>query len=294
MQTKQQIQTLLAAGGLAPNTRLGQHFLIDLNLMRLLLDSAQITKNDVVLEVGCGTGSLTCELAERAGAVIAVELDTNLAPIAQQQLEGYNNVKVFNTDILATKNKLNPEVMDALDACRRKCAGRLLLVSNLPYSVASAVMINLVTAPAAADAMYVTVQKEVAQRMTAKPGIHEYGALSIILTAAGDIKTLRILKPTVFWPQPQVDSAMVSFARREDKFRSIDDVRIFSRVINLFMQHRRKMLKACTKFAAGDLKDVTDWLDIFARCDIEPTNRPEQLAPQDFVNIANLCAKKLT
>jgi len=213
MQTKQQIRQLLSLAGISPNKRLGQHFLIDLNLMRLLVDSAHIGKNDVVLEVGCGTGSLTKALAERAGRVIAVELDSNLVEIVRGMLTRSDSVELINADILKSKNTISQSVTSAVALARRKHKGRFLLVANLPYNVASPVMMNLLTGETKADGMYVTVQKEVGERMTAGVGSGDYGILSIFLAAFGDVKTIRVLKPTVFWPQPQVDSAMVSFIR---------------------------------------------------------------------------------
>ena len=293
MQTKQKIQRLLASAGLQPNKRLSQNFLIDLNLMRLLIDSANISSSDTILEVGCGTGSLTEGLTEKAGKIIAVELDRALAKIAKRQLADKKNVEVINADILDSKHTISRTVTGAIEQSRSKHAGQFLLIANLPYNVASPVMLNLATGPTAADGMYVTVQKEVAQRMTAGPGSKHYGTLSIFLSAAGKVKTIRALRPTVFWPQPQVDSAMISFVREQKKAERIKDVELFSEVVNLFMQHRRKMLKACTKFAAGKLTEIHSWSEVFERCSIDPHNRSEQLQPEDFISISNLCYKYL-
>jgi 16S rRNA (adenine1518-N6/adenine1519-N6)-dimethyltransferase len=280
---------LLAGAGVEPNKRLGQHFLIDLNLMRLLVNSADIHNNDIVLEVGCGTGSLTEALAQHAGYCLTVELSEGLAKIARRQLAKIENVEIINIDILENKKTLSHVVANALALARKKYTGQILLVANLPYNVASPVMLNLVTGPTVADSMYVTVQKEVADRMTAAPGSSDYGTLSIFLGATGDIKTIRVLKPTVFWPRPQVDSAMVSFVRKEAKLGRIQNMELFSETINLFMGHRRKMLKACTKLARGKLAKINNWPEIFARCRIDSTQRPEQLAPEDYIAVANLC-----
>lgn len=259
--------------------------------MRLLVDSANITDGDIVLEVGCGTGSLTEALAGRAGTVIAVELDRTLAEIAKGQLANVDNVKLIGTDVLRNKHTISPAVTDALALAREKYAGRILLVANLPYNVSAAVMLNLVTGPLVADAMYVTVQKEVADRMTAAPGGGDYGTLSIFLAATGDVKKIRVLKPTVFWPQPQVDSAMVGFVHKKEKSSQIQNMSLFNEMVSLFMNHRRKMLKSCTKFARGRLAEISDWPAIFGQCSIDPTLRPEQLAPEDYIAIANLCFK---
>jgi 16S rRNA (adenine1518-N6/adenine1519-N6)-dimethyltransferase len=311
MQTKHQIQELLSSAGVSPNRRLGQHFLVDLNLMRLLVDSADPSRDDVVLEVGCGTGSLTQALAERAGAVVAVEIDRTLGQVAESQLAGCENVRIVNSDVLSGKGTLNPAVVEALEQAFEKIGrigpigpvrgaprgylegrGRLLLVSNLPYDVASPVMIDLVEGPPTADAMAVTVQKEVAERMVAGPGSRDYGTLSIFLQAAGDVEILRILKPSVFWPAPGVDSAMVRFVRNEDKVRQIEDMGVLSDVVGLFMGHRRKMLRACLKTVPPALGDRDLWLQILAEQSIDPTLRPGDLSPRQYVDLANACHRR--
>ncbi len=294
MHTKHQIQRLLTSAGVRPNKRLGQNFLIDLNLMQLLIDSANIGKGDIILEVGCGTGSLTEAIAEKAGFCLAVELDHTLAEIAHRQLAEKKNVDIINTDILESKNTISPIVTVALQSARKKYPGRVLLIANLPYNVACPVMLNLITSPdVTADGMYVTVQKEVAERMTAAPASGDYGILSIFMSAAGDVKTERILKPTVFWPQPQVDSAMVSFVRKEEKLSRIKNMELFSKVVNLFMGHRRKMVNTSSKLANGALEEIHNWPEIFEHCSINPQHRPEQLRPQDYIAIANLCCEHL-
>jgi 16S rRNA (adenine1518-N6/adenine1519-N6)-dimethyltransferase len=294
MQTKQQIQQLLASAGASPNKQLGQNFLIDLNLMQLLITSANISDNDIVLEVGCGTGSLTQALAEKTAMVIAVEYDTILAKIAKEQLSDKQNVVIINTDILENKHNLAPIVIDTIEQTRKKHSGRFLLVANLPYSVASPVMVNLITGSVTVDAMYVTIQKEVASRMIAGPNSEHYGILSILLAAAGNVKIERTLKPTVFWPQPKVDSAIVCFTRSNEKLNRIRDIQLFGQVVSLFMQHRRKMLKPCTKFAADRLKNIHNWSMIFEDSRIDPHSRPETLSPENYISIANLCFEYLS
>jgi len=284
---------LLTFAGIMPNKRLGQHFLTDLNLMRLLIDSAHICHEDVVLEVGSGTGSLTEALAELAGSVIAVELDRPLAEITRQQLAAAANVEVINTDVLENKNKIAKSVTDAVQQAGDRFSGRFLLVANLPYNAAAPVMLNLTTGPVAADCMYVTVQKEVAARMTAAPGSRDYGIISIILAAMGDTKILRTLRPSAFWPEPQVTSTMLSFTRVQEKVRRIHSVDLFKEVVNLFIGHRRKMLKSCVRLAQNRLAAVHDWGDIFARAFVEPHHRGEELSADDYIALANLCHESL-
>jgi 16S rRNA (adenine1518-N6/adenine1519-N6)-dimethyltransferase len=293
MQTKQQIQQLLASAQVRPNKRLGQHFLIDLNLMKLLVDLAHISREDVVLEVGCGTGSLTQALAEKAGWVVAVEMDNALVKIAQRELAQVKNIDVIHTDILQTKHTFDSTVAEAIELACKRHVGRLLLIANLPYNVASPVILNLATGPVKADGMYVTVQKEVADRMTAACGSADYGTLSILLAATGEVRVERRLKPTVFWPQPQVDSAIVRFIRKTEKISRIQSMELFSNVVTLFMQHRRKMLKSCTKLATGSLVKIDNWQNIFERSSINTHKRPEQLSADEYVGIANVCYEAL-
>jgi 16S rRNA (adenine1518-N6/adenine1519-N6)-dimethyltransferase len=287
MQTKRQIQELLLSAGVSPNRRLGQHFLVDLNLMALLVDAARIESNDVVLEVGCGTGSLTEALVERARRVVAVELDRTLAGIAESRLAGAANVKIIQGDALSGKGMLNPAVVEALNEATAAANGRLLLVSNLPYDVASSVMIDMVQGPLIADSMTVTVQREVAERMTAAPGGKAYGTLSIFLGATSQVETVRVLKPSVFWPPPGVDSAIVRVIREPQKARRIESMEALSEAVSLFMGHRRKMLRACIKHTPAGASQPGRWMKAFETCGIDPAKRPEELSPSQYVDLAN-------
>lgn len=289
MQTKTEIRRLLASVGVAPNRRFGQHFLVDLNLMRLAVDAAGITARDTVLEVGCGTGSLTSALAEQAYRVVAVEIDPKLAEIARSQLAGASNVRLIEADVLSRKGAFDPAVTKALGERPKRSGGRLLLVSNLPYEAAAAVMLNLVEGPVVADEMVVTVQKEVAERMQAGPGSRDYGTLSILLGATGSVETLRVLKPSVFWPPPKVDSALVRFVCDGRKCLRIKDMRLLSAIVSLFIGHRRKMVRACAKYAPPELggREAVDRM--LGQAGIDPTVRAEELSPEQYVDLANLC-----
>jgi 16S rRNA (adenine1518-N6/adenine1519-N6)-dimethyltransferase len=289
MQTKQQIRELLDSAGVRPNKRFGQNFLFDLNLMRLLIDTADIQKNDVVLEVGTGTGSLTAGIVEKAGYCVSVEIDTVLASIAKGQLAGKSNVEIIAADALKNKFEINPVVIDALNRARSIHNGRLLLVANLPYIAATPLIINLITGPTIADAMFVTVQKEVADRMTSQSGIKDYGILSILMAATGEVKHIRTLRPTVFWPQPQVNSAFISYVRDAEKVKAIKSVEMLSPVAGALLQYRRKMLKSCCKLTADQLGEIKNWPEILNQLGIDPEIRPDNLTPEQFVAIANLC-----
>jgi len=286
MQTKQEIQQLLASTGEMPKKRLGQHFLIDLNLARLLVDHPQIQAQDVVLEVGCGTGSLTEAMALQAGHVIAVDLDPTVARIAQSKLADCSNVEIINADILANKHRINAQVLNRIQEARARHAGRFLLVANLPYHIASPLMINLVVANPPVDGMVVTIQKEVGDRMMASPGSNDYGGLSILLQATGHMELVRVLKPTVFWPKPLVDSAIVSYRYSRQKAEQIPNMSLLQALIDLFMTHRRKMLQATVKKTDGHLCKRSDWSDIFAQCQVDATLRPNQVSVQAYAAMA--------
>ena len=289
MQTKRIINSLLSDAGIRPRKSLGQHFLIDFNLMHILIESANIQQNDIVLEVGCGTGSLTEELAARARFVVAVEIDNTLAAITRNQLAEEENVKVINADILAKKSAINSDVIQILQSVRKRNGGRILLVANLPYNAASPLMFNLVAGPVIADAMYVTVQKEVAQRIAAAPGNKDYGTLSVLLQAAGEVRIIRSLPPSSFWPRPKVDSVMLSFVRDRQKAAQIENIQIFTSILNLFMQHRRKMLKSIVKFTEAKLNNIQNWTLLFEQTAINPESRPADINPAKYVELANTC-----
>jgi 16S rRNA (adenine1518-N6/adenine1519-N6)-dimethyltransferase len=293
MHTKYKIQKLLSEEGVKPNKRLGQHFLIDLNLMRRLVEYANVSSEDVILEVGCGTGSLTEALSGCAGMVIAVEVDKTLCHIARAELIKARNVTILNTDVLENKHNLNKEVIEAIKSARSKFNGRFLLLSNLPYHAASPLLFNLCVGPVVADEMYITVQKEVAERMIAEPGRKDYGPLSIVMAATGSVELLKVLKTSVFWPTPKVESAFVKFSRENNKEEQIKDKRLFEEILHLFMQHRRKMVISSAKFASGRLAEINNWQLVFEQLSINPKDRPEQLHVSEYVQLSNLCYQML-
>ena len=159
-------------------------------------------------------------------------------------------------------------------------------MANLPYYIASPLMINLVLGLPPVDVMTVTLQKEVADRMMAAPGSHDYGGLSILLQGTGDLELLRILRPSVFWPRPLVDSAMVSYTYSQQKAGHIPNLDLFQEVIGLFMTHRRKMLQAIVRKVEFGQDRPTDWPRVFAQCHLDPSLRPDQLSVQDYAALA--------
>src|SRR5262245_40915009 len=216
-QTLSYLSRLLAERGMRPKGKLGQNFLIDLNLIDLIVRTAELSRADAVLEVGSGTGGLTARLADEAGAVVSVEVDPAFHGLAAELLADKPNVELVHGDALKHKNELNPEVLAAWDrrAAAHGCTVRKL-VANLPYVVATPVIANLLL-DRPPERMVVTVQWEIAERLTAGPGLKDYGALAVLAQSLADVEIVRRLGPSVFWPRPQVDSAIVRITPRDDK-----------------------------------------------------------------------------
>jgi 16S rRNA (adenine1518-N6/adenine1519-N6)-dimethyltransferase len=265
-QTQSYLRTLFARRGIAPRHRLGQNFLIDLNIHDLIVEQAGVGPRDVVLEVGPGAGALTSLMASRGASVIAVEVDPNMAALAREAVVGLTaaDVRVLNVDALANKNTLNPEVLAAVRAALD--AGpdrRLKLVANLPYNVATPIITNLLVHPDLCPAlMVVTIQRELAERMIAAPGTPDYGSLAILVQALADVSIVRNLPPTVFWPRPKVDSAVVAI--RPDPVRRADlDVSWFHKIVRkIFLQRRKNLRGVLSRMWEGrwTKADVDAWL----------------------------------
>jgi len=286
--TKQQLRELLHQAGISPRHKWGQNFLIDLNLMRLLVGEANLQGNEIILEVGCGTGSLTGMLAKKAGAVVSVEIDANLADIAKAQLTRHDNITLLRTDVLSGKNTITPTVSQAITETQEKINGPLYLIANLPYQVASPLMVNLLLNENIPAGFFVTIQAEVADRMTASPGSKSYGLLSILTQATGLVKKIRTIKPQAFWPLPKVNSAIISWQYDHLKYRQIEDIKFLKKTIDLLLRHRRKKIHTCL----NQVNKVVYFSPLLETLSIDPHARAETLPVEKFVQLANLWAKQ--
>ena len=243
-QTLSYLRTLLAQAGIKPKNKLGQNFLIDLNLVDLIARAADLSRDDLVLEVGSGTGSLTTRLAALAGAVLSVEIDPAFAQLTQEMVGPRDHFVLLHTDILRNKNELRPDVLAALEPLRQKAGcTRLKLVSNLPYSVATPVISNFLLSDVLIERMVVTVQWEIAERLLASPGTKDYGALAVLVQSVAHVELIRRLPPSVFFPRPQVSSAIVRIRPNAARRAHVGDVQKFRNFLRDLYTHRRKNLR---------------------------------------------------
>jgi 16S rRNA (adenine1518-N6/adenine1519-N6)-dimethyltransferase len=288
--TKQTISYLMrrfADAGIRPGSRHGQNFLIDLNLQRLIVDRAQIGSADVVLEVGTGTGSLTALMAPRAGAVLTVEIDSRLFQLAGEELHAAANVVMLNVDALAGKHHLNPRLIAAVEELLAADSHRQLkLVANLPYSVATPLIANLLLSPILPSSMTVTVQKEVADRITARAGSKDYGALSVWIQSQCAVELVRTLPPSVFWPRPQVTSAVIHLEIDHPRRAALGDLAFFHDFVRSLFFHRRKFLRSVLASALKGQADKTAVDAILLHAALAPDCRAEQL---EIPQILTLC-----
>ncbi|HEY1859884.1 MAG TPA: 16S rRNA (adenine(1518)-N(6)/adenine(1519)-N(6))-dimethyltransferase RsmA [Gemmataceae bacterium] len=277
-QTLSYLRNLFEQRGIRPKNKLGQNFLIDLNLLDVLLNAAELTRSDLALEIGSGTGSLTARLAELAGVVLSVELEPAFYHLTGEAVAGRANVVLLHADILHGKNVLNPRVLEALEETRQRFAcARLKLVANLPYAVATPVISNLLLSDLPIERMIATVQWEIAERLTARPGNKDYGALAVLVQSVAEVEIVRRLPPTVFWPRPKVDSAIVCIRPNATKRAVIGDVfrlRVFLR--DLYTHRRKNLRGALTGWPTGrrDKEEVDRKLEHLG---IEGTVRAEDL-----------------
>jgi len=297
-QTRSYLMKKFEAMGIRPQSRLGQNFLIDLNLLRLLHESGNITENDVILEVGTGTGSLTAPMADRAAVVITVEVDPVMQNLAKQELFGRSNIRFLKIDILKNKNKLRDEVLDVIreELAKPGVDGeqrQFKLVANLPYNVATPLISNLLLTDVPPAMMCVTIQKELAERITAKPRSKDWGALSLWIQSQCRAEIVRIMPPTVFWPRPKVDSAIIRLTLDEKRRKKIPDLKFFNEFCRAMFFHRRKFLRAelCSAFKYTIPKERID--GIMDEMQFDATTRAETLPLKTMLRLAELCRREL-
>lgn len=214
--------------------KFGQNFLIDTHVLEKIMDAAEITKDDLVIEIGPGIGTMTQYLCERAREVIAVEIDKNLIPILNETLSAYDNVEVINEDVLKLDIKALAE--------KRNNGKPVKVVANLPYYITTPIIMGLFESKVPLKSITIMVQKEVADRMKTGPGSKEYGALSLAVQYYSDPKIMAEVPPNCFIPRPNVGSAVIRLDRCEEPKVKVADEALLFRIIRASFNQRRKTL----------------------------------------------------
>lgn len=273
MQTLAEIKEMLAVRGFSPRKAFGQNFLIDHNLIRKLVDESGAGAGDIILEVGPGTGTMTEELLARGCTVIAAEIDRGLSNMLRERFgPAGDQFRLVEGDCLDGKRSLSPELTQALVAATGD-SRPFKLVSNLPYGAGTTVMAILATDYPSCSGMFVTIQREVADRLTAQPGSKDYGPISVLMLAAAEISVIAQLPPECFWPRPEVRSTMLAIQRQPRPLTA--DLRgLFDFTQGAFEQRRKQLGSVLGRDRA--------WPP-----GIEPTMRAEQLTPHQFVSLLN-------
>ena len=270
--------------GLATKHRLGQNFLVDDRVVAPILDLVQVGGDDVVLEVGPGIGTLTVALLARASAVCSIEADRELEGVlAETCSRGPGRLALVMGDALRVGEG---DVRAALADVDVDVAPRLF-VSNLPYQVATAVIMRVLTEAPSVERLVVMVQAEVADRISASPGSREYGAYTARLALYGQVTGRFEVAPSCFTPQPRVNSAVVRIDRLADQPLSADELSATTAVIGAAFAQRRKTIRnsmSSSGYGRAELDAA------FSACGIDPTARAETLAPEQYVSLASALA----
>ncbi|WP_293556418.1 MULTISPECIES: 16S rRNA (adenine(1518)-N(6)/adenine(1519)-N(6))-dimethyltransferase RsmA [Phascolarctobacterium] len=260
---------------LRADKKLGQNFLIDENIVRNIVAAAELSDKDTVLEVGPGIGTLTQGLAESGASVVAVELDKRLLPVLDTTLEGYDNVRIVNGDILQV------DIMQTVGVDEFK------VCANLPYYITTPIIFALLEKRLPMERLVAMVQKEVAERMAAKPGGKDYGALSVAIQYYTEPEIAFIVPPSSFIPAPSVDSAVIVCKRREKPPVEVCDEALFFRVVKAAFSLRRKMLNNSLKNMGIKGEQVAKWLELAG---VDGKRRAETLSLEDFAALTNTFA----
>ena len=263
---------ILKTFGIRLQKKLGQNFLIDYDVVNRIVAAADIQTGEQILEIGPGIGTLTQGLAETGALVTSIELDRHLIDILGKTLAGYDNVRIVQGDFL--KLNISREMPD----------GKYKIIANLPYYITTPIIMRILEERMPAELLVTMVQKEVAERMVAKPGKKEYGALSVAVQYYTEPEIVFIVPPAAFIPPPAVESAVIRCVLRAQPPVMVQEEKMFFRVVKAAFSQRRKTLQNCLK-AAGLGAEMAAAL--LQTAGIDGARRGETLSLQEFADIAN-------
>ncbi|MEG9298889.1 16S rRNA (adenine(1518)-N(6)/adenine(1519)-N(6))-dimethyltransferase RsmA [Mangrovibacillus sp. Mu-81] len=267
---------ILGKYGFSFKKSLGQNFLIDPNILRNITEHAGLTKDTAAIEIGPGIGALTEHLARTSGKVVAFEIDQRLIPILGDTLSPYDNVKIINKDVLeADVKSIIQEELEGFED--------IMVVANLPYYVTTPIILKLLMERLPIRGICVMLQKEVGDRISAKPGTKEYGSLSIAIQYYTEAEMVMTVPKTVFMPQPNVDSAVIRLTKREKPpVNVIDEDFFFTVTRSSFAQRRKTILNNLTSQLPDGKEKKEFILEALSKAEVEPARRGETLSIQEF------------
>lgn len=259
--------------------KFGQNFLIDSNVLESIIRGAEITKDDFVLEIGPGIGTMTQYLCEAARQVVAVEIDKMLIPILEDTLSEYDNVEVINQDVLK---------VDIKSLAEEKNNGKpIKVVANLPYYITTPIIMGLFESGVPIDSITIMVQKEVADRMQTGPGSKDYGALSLAVQYYATAKVILNVSATCFMPRPNVDSAVIKLTRHKEPTVNVADEKLMFKIIRASFNQRRKTLVNGLKNSPELSFSKEQIVKAIEKIGKPETIRGEALTLEEFAELAN-------
>lgn len=272
---------ILEKYGFSFKKSLGQNFLVDTNILKRIVDFAELDENTGAIEIGPGIGALTEQLARTSKKVVAFEIDQRLLPILAETLSPYPNVKIIHQDVLKAdvKEVIAEEFKDSQD---------VMVVANLPYYVTTPIIMKLLEEQLPIRGIVVMLQKEVADRIAAVPGTKDYGSLSIAIQYYTKAETVMVVPKTVFVPQPNVDSAVIRLTKREKPVVDVEDESFFFQVSKASFAQRRKTLLNNLTSQLPDGKDKKEEIvTALSNSGIDPARRGETLSLEEFARLSN-------
>lgn len=284
--TRNAVREISEKHGFRRADSLGQNFLVDRNIIEKIIDAAELTESTLVIEIGPGMGALTQIAAEKAGKVIAVEIDRHLIPVLGEVVGHLDNVEIINQDILKT------DINGLIESEKKNFAAsdheidKVVILGNLPYYITTPIIMGILERQIEMDTMVIMMQKEVAERIVATPGGKTYGALSIACQFFCETNYVATVPRTVFQPQPKVDSAVLRLDKRAELPWEIGagGRKLFFEVVRAGFNRRRKTLLNALTALGMDKEDLKSILD---GAGVEPSRRAETLSIQEFANVAN-------
>ncbi|MPW25364.1 16S rRNA (adenine(1518)-N(6)/adenine(1519)-N(6))-dimethyltransferase RsmA [Alkalibaculum sp. M08DMB] len=257
------------------NKRYGQNFLTDVNIIEKILEGSNITKEDYILEIGPGIGTLTQFLCERSAHVLAIEIDKNLMPILGETLADFSNKTIINADVLR---------IDISEELSKISGKQFKVIANLPYYITSEIVMTLLENKLPIESITVMVQKEVAHRMVATPGTKDYGSLSVAVQYYSRPEIITIVPKTVFIPQPKVESCVIKLNVLDNPPVKSDKDEFFKVVKASFSMRRKTLLNCLSSGLELDKEQVTE---ILQKSHVDPVRRGETLSLEEFATVAN-------